>query len=183
MRPEDLALEGGDVLLPDQLVIDLRDWILPQLRLQNPPAEVARTRTHSSAAVAPAFSTRHSTASIATSNRPTARRPTEPSRPSARARIASVAMRLVIGSSADAFFDATLHALFRRGARREHVPAVSLPKRSFDRLAFAQNEPIGNDQMRLREPTFAAPISRSSAAVRRVRVSGGCAESVESVEE
>ena len=45
-RVEDLALEGGDVLLTDQLVIDGRDGVLPQLRLGDPRAEVARARAH-----------------------------------------------------------------------------------------------------------------------------------------
>src|SRR5439155_24698670 len=45
-RCEDLALEGGDVLLPDQRMIDRRDGVLPQLRRRNPRAEVARDGTH-----------------------------------------------------------------------------------------------------------------------------------------
>ena len=45
-RVEDLALEGGDVLLTDQLVIDRRDGVLPQLRLRNPRPEVARAGPH-----------------------------------------------------------------------------------------------------------------------------------------
>ena len=45
-RREDLVLEGGDVLLPDQLVIDVGDGVLPQLRLRNPRAEVARDGSH-----------------------------------------------------------------------------------------------------------------------------------------
>ena len=41
-----LRLEGGDVRRPDQLVIDRGDGVLPQLRLRNPRAEVARDRPH-----------------------------------------------------------------------------------------------------------------------------------------
>ena len=40
------ALEGGDVLLADQLVVDRGDRVLPQLRLRDPRAEVARDRPH-----------------------------------------------------------------------------------------------------------------------------------------
>src|SRR5262249_18178762 len=45
-RGEDLALEGSDVLFPDQLMIDRRDGVLPRLWRRNPRAEVARDRTH-----------------------------------------------------------------------------------------------------------------------------------------
>ncbi len=43
---EDLALEGGDVRLADQVVVDGRDRVLPELRLRNPRAEVARDGPH-----------------------------------------------------------------------------------------------------------------------------------------
>ena len=45
-RCEELALEGSDVLLPDQFMIDRGDGVLPQLRRRNPRAEVARDGTH-----------------------------------------------------------------------------------------------------------------------------------------
>src|SRR3712207_9298347 len=45
-RVEDLALEGGDMLLIDQLVIDCRDRVLPQLRLRHPRPAIARAGTH-----------------------------------------------------------------------------------------------------------------------------------------
>ena len=45
-RGEDLALEGGDVRVADQLVVDRGDGVLPQLRLGDPRAEVARHRPH-----------------------------------------------------------------------------------------------------------------------------------------
>src|SRR5205807_2266800 len=45
-RCEDLALESSDVLLADDGMIDLGDGVLPQLRLRNPMAEVARDRSH-----------------------------------------------------------------------------------------------------------------------------------------
>ena len=45
-RSEDLGLEGGDVRLPDQVVIDGGDGVLPQLRLRNPRAEEARDGAH-----------------------------------------------------------------------------------------------------------------------------------------
>ena len=45
-RLEDLGLEGGDVLVADQLVIDRGDRVLPQLRLGHPRAEVARDGPH-----------------------------------------------------------------------------------------------------------------------------------------
>ena len=43
---EDLALEGGDVLVRDQLVVDRGHGVLPQLRLRDPRAEVARDGSH-----------------------------------------------------------------------------------------------------------------------------------------
>ena len=45
-RGEDLVLEGSDVRLADQLVIDGGDGVLPQLRLGDPRAEVARHGPH-----------------------------------------------------------------------------------------------------------------------------------------
>ena len=46
-RGEDLALEGGDVLLVDQLVIDGGDRVLPdQLLRRDLRAEIARARAH-----------------------------------------------------------------------------------------------------------------------------------------
>ena len=45
-RREQLVLEGGDVVVPDQLVVDVRDGVLPQLRLRDPRAEIARGRAH-----------------------------------------------------------------------------------------------------------------------------------------
>ena len=45
-RAEDALLERGDVLVGDQLVVDRRDGVLPQLRLGHPRAEVAGQRTH-----------------------------------------------------------------------------------------------------------------------------------------
>src|SRR3712207_8891575 len=47
-RVEDLALEGGDVLLGDQLVVDRRDRVLPQLRLRHPRPDRKSTRLNSS---------------------------------------------------------------------------------------------------------------------------------------
>src|SRR4051812_34485131 len=43
---EDLGLEGGDLVLADQPVVDRRNGVLPQLRLRNPGAQVARDRAH-----------------------------------------------------------------------------------------------------------------------------------------
>ena len=43
---EERGLERSDVLVADQLVVDRRDRVLPQLRLGDPGAEVARDRTH-----------------------------------------------------------------------------------------------------------------------------------------
>ena len=43
---EELALEGRDVLLADQRVIDRRDGVLPQLRRRDPRPQVARARAH-----------------------------------------------------------------------------------------------------------------------------------------
>ena len=43
---EELRLEGGDVGVADQLVVDGRHRVLPQLRLGHPRAEVARDRAH-----------------------------------------------------------------------------------------------------------------------------------------
>src|SRR5207237_1625749 len=46
-RGKDLALEGGDVLSPDQLMTDLGNGVLPELRLRrNQRAEVARDGSH-----------------------------------------------------------------------------------------------------------------------------------------
>ena len=45
-RVEDRALEGGDVVVVDQLVVDRGHRVLPQLRLGDPRAEVARDRPH-----------------------------------------------------------------------------------------------------------------------------------------
>ena len=45
-RVEEPALERRDVLGPDQLVVDRRDGVLPQLRLRDPRAEVAADRPH-----------------------------------------------------------------------------------------------------------------------------------------
>src|SRR5678816_4639452 len=46
-RTQDLALERGNVLVIDQLVIDRGDRVLPdELLLRDLRAEVARTRTH-----------------------------------------------------------------------------------------------------------------------------------------
>ena len=43
---EDLLLERGDVLVADQLVVDRRDRVLPQLGLGHPRTEVARDGSH-----------------------------------------------------------------------------------------------------------------------------------------
>src|SRR2546430_10449608 len=45
-RREDLLLESSDVVLADQGMIDLGDGVLPQLRLRDPRAEVAREGAH-----------------------------------------------------------------------------------------------------------------------------------------
>ena len=45
-RLEDLGLEGGDVLVADQVVVDRGNGVLPQLRLRNPRAEEARDGPH-----------------------------------------------------------------------------------------------------------------------------------------
>ena len=45
-RVEDLGLEGFDVLVGDQCMVDGGNGILPQLRLGNPRTEVARDRPH-----------------------------------------------------------------------------------------------------------------------------------------
>ena len=45
-RGEDLALEGSYVLPLDQFMINRGDRVLPQLRLRNPRAEVARDGPH-----------------------------------------------------------------------------------------------------------------------------------------
>ncbi len=45
-RSEDLLLERGDVLVPDQVVIHGRNGVLPQLRLRNPRAEIAGDGSH-----------------------------------------------------------------------------------------------------------------------------------------
>ena len=45
-RVEELRLERRDVGVADQLVVDRGDRVLPQLRLRDPRAEVARQRAH-----------------------------------------------------------------------------------------------------------------------------------------
>src|SRR5689334_21821807 len=47
VRGEELALERGDVLVPDQLVVHGGDGVPPQLRLRDPQAEVTRDRPRS----------------------------------------------------------------------------------------------------------------------------------------
>src|SRR5262249_4811968 len=45
-RRDDLLLEGGDVLFVNQRMINLRDRILPELRLRNPRSEIPGKRAH-----------------------------------------------------------------------------------------------------------------------------------------